>query len=105
MSKVYSFRLSKDNLREAQAREVIEAWVSKGYSLRHVMTEALLKLEARDKNDTNLNFFLEEIREMINSNDHIPEALHANEQGLPVSFMKAVKKSAKSGLGLNNGTN
>ena len=97
MSKVYSFRLSNDNPREVQAREVIDAWVSKGYSLRHVMTEALLKLEALEKNDTDLTFFLEEIREMINGNDQIPEFVQANEQSLPVSFMEAVKKSAKSG--------
>ena len=44
MSKVYSFRLDENNPREAQAREVIDAWVSKGYSLRHILTEALNSL-------------------------------------------------------------
>ena len=46
MSKVYSFRLSNDNPREAQAREVIEAWVEEGYSLRQVIVESLLSLES-----------------------------------------------------------
>ena len=98
MSKVYSFRLNDDNPREAQAMEVIEAWVEEGYSLRHVMIEALLQLMARDKDENDLHFFLEEIREMINGNDHIPKVAHANEQGLPLSFMEAMKKSARIGL-------
>jgi hypothetical protein len=42
MSKVCSFRLNDDNLREAQARTVIEAWVEGRYSLRYIITEALL---------------------------------------------------------------
>jgi len=42
MSKVYSFRLEADNPREAQAMEVIDAWVSQGYSLRHILTNALI---------------------------------------------------------------
>lgn len=42
MSKVYSFKLNDDNPREAQAREIIEAWVEERYSLRHIITEALL---------------------------------------------------------------
>ena len=42
MSKVFSFRLNDDNPREAQAREEIKAWVKEGYSLRYIITEALL---------------------------------------------------------------
>ena len=42
MSKVYSFRLDDDNPREAQARGVIKAWMGEGYSLRHIITDALL---------------------------------------------------------------
>ena len=42
MSKVYSFRLDAENPREAQAREVIDVWVSKMYSLRHILTDALI---------------------------------------------------------------
>ena len=80
MSKVYSFRLDENNLREAQAREVIDAWVSQGYSLRYVMSEALLMLESRDTNEANLKFFLEEIRELINGNNHIPKVVVASEK-------------------------
>ena len=42
MSKVYSFRLDNNNPREAQAREVMEAWADEGYSLRQVVVDALL---------------------------------------------------------------
>lgn len=43
MNKVYSVCLSDENLREAHAREVIDVWISKGYSLRHTITEALIR--------------------------------------------------------------
>jgi hypothetical protein len=49
MSKVYSFRLSGDNPREAQAWEVIDAWVSQEHSLRHIITDALIGYQ--DKGD------------------------------------------------------
>jgi hypothetical protein len=42
MSKVYSFRLSENNPREIQAREVMEALISQGYPLRYILTEALI---------------------------------------------------------------
>jgi len=45
MSEVISFRLNKDNLREAQALEILEAWCSNGYSVRQTIMEALLKLD------------------------------------------------------------
>ena len=45
MSKVYSFRLDENNPREAQAREVINAGAEDGYSLRYIVTEALLGLD------------------------------------------------------------
>ena len=44
MSDVISFRLDKDNPREEKARQVLKSWYEEGYSLRYIMTEALLKL-------------------------------------------------------------
>lgn len=55
MSKVYSFRLSDENPREAQAREVIEAWVEEGYSLRYVIVEALISFSDKDIEQSGLN--------------------------------------------------
>ena len=45
MSDVISFRLDKDNPREEKARQVLKYWYEEGYSLRHIMTEALLRLD------------------------------------------------------------
>jgi hypothetical protein len=42
MSKVYSFRLGDENPRESQAMAVIEAWMEEGYSLRQIITRALV---------------------------------------------------------------
>lgn len=44
MSEVISFRLDENNPCEAQARAVLKAWADKGYSVRHVLTEALCSL-------------------------------------------------------------
>jgi hypothetical protein len=46
MSEVISFRLDRNNPREAQALGVLKKGQEAGYSLRHVLTEALLALEA-----------------------------------------------------------
>ena len=54
MSKVYSFRLDSDNPREAQAIEVIDNWVSQGYSLRNLLTEALIKRGINQDNSSKL---------------------------------------------------
>ncbi len=48
MSEVINFRLDKNNPREAQAREMIEVWVKQGYSLQHILTEALLRLKNQE---------------------------------------------------------
>jgi len=45
MSEVISFRLDNANPREAQALEVLNAWIEKGFSTRFILTTALLELE------------------------------------------------------------
>ena len=45
MSEVICFRLDRDNPREAQALQVLAAWQEAGFSRRHVLTEALLRLD------------------------------------------------------------
>lgn len=45
MSKVLSFRLDPNNEREASAIAVLIAWQNKGYSLRLIIAEALLKMD------------------------------------------------------------
>jgi hypothetical protein len=99
MSRVYSFRLSDNNPREAQARGVIEAWVEEGYSLRFLMTDALIffsqKNGAEDLNP--LMDYLEDFLEKFQAGHHN----QTNDQGnsnLSKSFIVAVKNSAKTGL-------
>ena len=48
MSKVYSFRLCDENPREAQAREVIEAWVEEGYLFRYIIVESLISYKKNE---------------------------------------------------------
>ena len=45
MSEVISFRLDRHNPREQRAMDVLNAWQTKGYSLRFIITEALIKLD------------------------------------------------------------
>ena len=105
MSKVFSFRLDENNPREAQAEEVIKAWVSQGYSLRHVITEALLRLDSKDKGQYDLSLILEGLREVINVQKHIPETDSINIQQLPSGFIEAMRKTVKSGLKSNHSSN
>jgi hypothetical protein len=48
MSEVISFRLSKDNIREAQALAILQKRLSLGFSTRNILTDALLRLQEND---------------------------------------------------------
>ena len=101
MSKVFSFRLNEDSPREAQAREVIEVWVGEGYSLRHVITEALLTLQNGGDNQPDINLVLKQLREIIwGLKDNQGELVVAQKEVtvLPNGFVSAIKKSARSGI-------
>ena len=101
MSNVYSFRLSNDNPREAQARDAINTWVSRGYSLRHIMTEALLIYLEKEHGEDEVCDLIEQIKLIISELEKKPrfEPIDERElQGLSSSFMFAVKNSAKSGV-------
>ena len=54
MSEVFSFRLDKDNPREAQALSVLYEWKDKGHSLRFVLVEALLALNQETSDTSNV---------------------------------------------------
>jgi acetolactate synthase regulatory subunit len=42
MGEVISFRFDKSNPREKQALERLNFWISRGYSIRFILTQALL---------------------------------------------------------------
>jgi len=97
MSKVYSFRLNEDNPREAQAKGVIHAWVEEGYSLRHVVVEALLSFDTKDAGHHELNEVVEQLQDLILTFARTPVSNSADTL-LSNSFLDAVKQSAKSGV-------
>jgi len=97
MSKVYSFRLSGDNPREAQAKGVIQAWVTEGYSLRHVVVDALLSYKKEAAGQDELNSVVEQLQDLILALDKQPSP-KSSEASLSSSFLDAVKQSARDGV-------
>lgn len=97
MSKVYSFRLDEHNPREAQAKGVIHAWVEAGYSLRHVIVEALLSFNSKDAGYSELNKVVEQLQDLILTLDR-PPVPQSSDTLLSNSFLDAVKLSSKRGI-------
>lgn len=99
MSKVYSFRLNEDNPREAQATKAIDAWISKGYSLRFVLTDAVLSYGDNGNNRDSLNRILKEFEEIFAS---FKENRHyqSNDEKLSKVFVQSMKQSVRSGIRL-----
>ena len=103
MSKVYSFRLSEENPREAQAMKAIDGWVSQGYSLRYILTDVLIDSGNSQDDSKGLDKFLERLSDLI---QELEEGRHSenrreNMTKLPVNFVDAMKKLA--GKGIRNG--
>jgi N-glycosylase/DNA lyase len=100
MSKVYSFRLSDDNPREVQAKEVIEAWMEEGYSIRYLVTDALVSFSQKKSGRedwSSLMEYLENIIQKMETREY-KQDINQENSNLPSSFVSAVKKSAKSGI-------
>jgi hypothetical protein len=111
VSEVISFRLSKDNPREAQALDMLRAWSIEGYSVRQIITEALLKLtdiNAEITADTlsELKMTLEQVSQLLeqlgnrNSTQTSKQGTRQDNSELTDSFINSVKKSAKVGVKL-----
>lgn len=103
MSKVYSFRLDADNPREAQAMEVIDTWVSQGYSLRYILTEALIKNGNVQENSKQLVETIDRLSELVQAFD---KGVGNNDRRddktkLSMAFTDAMKKSIKQGIRSN----
>lgn len=97
MSKVYSFRLNDDNPREAQAREVIEAWVAEGYSLRFVIVEGLLTYKKEVDQLVQPDFILDQLKDLVLSLSK-DENFHTTTNELSKPFLSSVKTTARLGL-------
>jgi hypothetical protein len=112
MSKVISFRLSKGNPREIQALENLSAWCAEGYSIRHILTEALLKLgdytpkhTASNLDDLKINLErVSNLLEQLPKNNLTLMKMASGRPGnseLTDNFITSVKKSAKLGMKLD----
>jgi len=105
MSKVYSFRLSDDNPREAQAREVIEAWVGEGYSLRYILIEALLSMGIERNCTTDIEQIILQLEELIQSSykKEVEEnGVQRDDSTLPDGFTVALRNSIRTGIKLSD---
>ena len=110
MSDVISFRLNKENPRERQALEILEAWCSRGYSVRYVISEALLRLISSVPESTTNDSFLVLIEELQQINGYIKELKRTdlflssehydNQEPMSLSdnFIQSAKKAMKPGI-------
>ena len=109
MSEVISFRLNKDNLREAKALLVLQERKTKGLSIRHTITEALLELDQAEKGLDSTA--IEGLKEVLSQANHLlsqiessnpypitKDQVYAGNSILSESFIASVKKSAKTGI-------
>ncbi len=115
MSEVISFRLDRNNPREAQALDVLKKGQEAGYSLRHILTEALLALEAAAEEEQAVVVAISEVvgrlaqvQSVLEHIQHIglspvqPQAGKPEQEILAESFVLSVKSAAKPGLGLDS---
>jgi hypothetical protein len=111
MSEVISFRLDRNNPREGQAMAVLRKGQEAGYSLRHILTEALLALEASAEDEQQVLAALAEVsRRMEQIRDALESLQHTNvmpvqaqnsqieEAVLAESFLLSVKNAARPGI-------
>jgi hypothetical protein len=114
MSEVISFRLDRDNPREAQALAVLRRGQEAGYSVRHILTEALLALEAAAEEEravavalTEVAGRLEQVRSVLERFQHMDLAPVRPRNGQPEgtvlseAFVVSVKGAARPGLTLS----
>lgn len=113
MSRVISFRLCRDNPREAQALEMLQQRQEQGFSTRQILLEALLSLSS-DANTSDLNDIAARLEDVLNeANDYIarlqngqsvtgtmataPSELPSVSEGFKLSVRKAAKSGVRAG--------
>ena len=110
MSEVISFRLNKDNPREARALNVIISRCAEGYSIRYIVTEALLGYNDLENGTTSmigldkLNDTLSQVYQVlkcIGNNENLPVSHQDTEEtvsSLTDSFVKSIVETANPGI-------
>jgi hypothetical protein len=107
MSEIYSFRLDKDNPRENCALNVILQWKLKGFSIRYILTEALIEFKARAEN-TKKSKTSDALAEVLKQLNQLNEQLirnsglliddNASRTELAASFVTSIKREVKPGM-------
>ena len=100
MSKVYSFRLNIKNPREAQAKDVIDNWVSQGYSLRYILTEALINFPGNGNQENRWESIYNQLSDLVRELDKrvVNQESRNKKSSLSQEFIVAMKKAAKPGI-------
>ena len=98
MSKVYSFRLDENNPREAQARDVIDAWVAQGYSLRHQLVDVLIAFQNKNFQNNQYSKLLETIESLISNSKEEKDVAEVSNGALTETFIGSLSKSVQSGI-------
>ena len=103
MSKVYSFRLDENIPREAQARDVIDAWVDEGYSLRQKIVDMLISLQDQDKGikENGYDGLLKQIESLIAASDKKADVFDSLKDELSGKFISSLKASMRGDLKQN----
>lgn len=105
MSKVISFRLNPDNPREQKALEILMSWSSKGFRIRHTLTEALLNFDSINSETTangTLMDLSQQIMELlenveIRSLPELPKKVSSKAK-LSDRFVSSIIQTSKPGL-------
>jgi hypothetical protein len=102
MSKVYSFRLDENNPREAQAKEIIDAWVAQGYFLRHQLVDVLISFQNKEFESNQFTELFEKIECLIvaSKQDEGDDSVETSVGILTESFIGSISKSVKSGISI-----
>ena len=112
MSRVIGFRLDSTNPREAEALTVLLNWQERGYSTRHILTEALIRLASEDEQPTLpveeltvLMGQLEQLIEQMQSGTVTTRKSNKTSDGdqLSEAFLSSVSKSSRPGSARESG--
>ena len=104
MSEVISSWLNKENPRERQALEIIKTHQTEGHSIRSIVVEALLYLNASRVDPDQLK--LDELNDTLNQvkqllyrlgNGWGDQEVKATDMRLTDNFIESIKESAKPG--------
>jgi len=109
MSEVISFRLDQSNPREKQALERLNLWISRGYSIRFILTQALIGIDDIDAETVNqstheLDLVVDQLNRLFEllsnpKTKSVPKMdINIDPIKLKESFLTAVKQGIKPGI-------